>query len=137
MTSLAEIFNMSFILHCTKTNKMREKKSNGDTDVTIRLCIPLIHQLYAQMVMPNAKLSGFQMVGLLDFRSHSKSGPFATQLLNDHLKSRLVRISDPHCSPILQSRSLLKLRFVICRFSAQPGCQQPQGLEVGTNSEKD
>ena len=39
-------------------------------------------------------LSWFQMVGLPDFRSHSKSGPFATQLIFDHKKSRLVRISD-------------------------------------------
>ena len=31
------------------------------------------------------------MVGLTDFRSHSKSGPFATKPLFDHLKSRLVR----------------------------------------------
>ena len=31
----------------------------------------------------------FQMVGLLDFRSHSKS--------------RLVRISDPHCSSVFKS----------------------------------
>ena len=36
------------------------------------------------------------MVGLLDFRSHSKSGPFATQTPFDHSKSRLVRISDPY-----------------------------------------
>ena len=35
-------------------------------------------------------LPGFQMVGLPDFRSHSKSGPLATQ----HL---FVWISDPHC----------------------------------------
>ena len=38
------------------------------------------------------------MVGLPDFRSHSKTTPFATQPLLDHLKSRLVRISDPHCN---------------------------------------
>ena len=40
----------------------------------------------------------FQMVGLPDFRSHSKCGPFATQPLFNHSKFRLVRISDPHCS---------------------------------------
>ena len=38
------------------------------------------------------------MVGLPDFRSHSKSGPFATQPLFNHIKSRLVWISDPHCN---------------------------------------
>ena len=43
-------------------------------------------------------LSGFQMVGLPDFRSHSKSRPFATQPLLNHLKSRLGRISDSHCT---------------------------------------
>ena len=37
------------------------------------------------------------MARLLDFRSHSKSGPFANQPLFDHSKSRLVQISDPHC----------------------------------------
>ena len=42
-------------------------------------------------------LSRFQMVGLPDFRSHSKSGPFATQPLFDHSKSKLVRLSDPRC----------------------------------------
>ena len=35
------------------------------------------------------------MVGLPDFRSHSKSGPFSTQPLFYYWKSRLVRISDP------------------------------------------
>ena len=40
------------------------------------------------------------MVGLSDFRSHSKSRPFATQPLFDHSKSRLVRISDLHCVKI-------------------------------------
>ena len=43
-------------------------------------------------------LSRFQKVGQSDFRSHLKSGPFPTQPLFDHSKSRLVRISDPHCS---------------------------------------
>ena len=38
-----------------------------------------------------------KMARLLDFRSHSKSGPFVTQSLFDHSKSRLVRILDPHC----------------------------------------
>ena len=45
-------------------------------------------------------LSGFKMVGLPDFSFHPKSGPFATQPLLDHSKSRLVRISDPHSSTI-------------------------------------
>ena len=44
-----------------------------------------------------AHLSGFQMVGLTDFRSRSKFTPFATQPLFDHLKFRLVWISDPQC----------------------------------------
>ena len=43
------------------------------------------------------RLSSVQMARLTDFRSHSKSGPFATQPLFDHLKSRLVLISDAHC----------------------------------------
>ena len=38
------------------------------------------------------------MVGLPDFKSHSKSRPFATQPLFDHSKSRLVWVSDPHCA---------------------------------------
>ena len=38
------------------------------------------------------------MVGLPDFRSHSKSGPFANQPLFDHSKSRLVQISDLYCT---------------------------------------
>ena len=42
-------------------------------------------------------MSGFQMVGLPDFRPHSKSIPFATQPVLDHSKSRLGWISDPHC----------------------------------------
>ena len=37
------------------------------------------------------------MVGLPDFRSHSKSIPFATQPVLDHSKPRLGQISDPHC----------------------------------------
>ena len=41
-------------------------------------------------------LSGFQIVGLPDFRSHLKLGPSATQPIFDNLKSRLVWISDPH-----------------------------------------
>ena len=36
------------------------------------------------------------MVGLLDFRTHSKSRPFAIQPLFDHSKYRLVLISDCH-----------------------------------------
>ena len=42
-------------------------------------------------------LSEYQMVGLLDFRTHSKSRPFAIQPLLDHSKYRLVLISDCHC----------------------------------------
>ena len=44
-----------------------------------------------------AHLSRFHMAGLLDFRSHSKSGPFATQSHFGHSKSRLVWISDHQC----------------------------------------
>ena len=51
-----------------------------------------------QMVKTRWRLVGFQMVGLPDFRSHSKSGPFTNQPLFDHLKSGQGRISDPHCS---------------------------------------
>ena len=50
-------------------------------------------------------LSGFQMVGVADFRSHLPR-PFATQPLFDHLKTKLVRISDPHCNLILTRFSL-------------------------------
>ena len=42
-------------------------------------------------------VSGFQIMGLPDFRSLLKSRPLSTQLLLDHLKSRLGQISDPHC----------------------------------------
>ena len=45
-------------------------------------------------------LSRFQLVGLPDFWSHSKSIPFATQSLFGHSKSRLVGISDPHCKNV-------------------------------------
>ena len=41
--------------------------------------------------------SGFQMIGLPDFRSHSKTRPFTTQPLLDHSKFRLGRMSDPYC----------------------------------------
>ena len=37
-------------------------------------------------------------VGLLDFRSHLKYGPFTIQPLFHFSKSRLVLISDPHCN---------------------------------------
>ena len=40
--------------------------------------------------------SGFQIVWLSDFRSHSKSRTFENQPLLGHLKSRQVQISDPH-----------------------------------------
>ena len=48
-------------------------------------------------------LSGFQMVGLPDFRSHSKSRSFPTQPLLDHLKSRLGWISDIQSSKKFQA----------------------------------
>ena len=39
----------------------------------------------------------FQRVGLLDFRSHSKSRPLANQPLFYHSKYGLVQTSDPYC----------------------------------------
>ena len=51
-------------------------------------------------------ICGCQMVGPPDFRSHLKSGPFAKQPLFDHLKSRLVRISDPHYSVRLDKSAI-------------------------------
>ena len=42
-------------------------------------------------------LSSFNMVGLLEFRSHSKCGPFVNQPLYDCSKSIHVWITDPHC----------------------------------------
>ena len=56
--------------------------------------------------------------GLLDFRSHSKFGPLATQPLFDHSKSRLVRISGFQIHIVL---SLLKnpydlIIFIIFNF---------------------
>ena len=41
-------------------------------------------------------LSGFQMIGLLNFRSHLKFRPFLTLPLLEHSKYRLIWISDPH-----------------------------------------
>ena len=52
------------------------------------------------------------MVELLDFRSHSKSRPFATQPLFDHSKSRLVRISDPNC---------IWFVYIFCRLMVRNG----------------
>ena len=46
-------------------------------------------------------LSRYQIVWLPDFRSHLKSRLFATQPLFNHSKSRLVRISGPHCIFVL------------------------------------
>ena len=45
----------------------------------------------------NGRVSKFQMVGLPDFRSQSKSRPFATHPLFDHSESRLVKIWNPDC----------------------------------------
>ena len=50
----------------------------------------------------------FKCLGLPDIRSHSKSGPFETQPLFEHSKSRLVRISDPHCKYKKMSQEKLK-----------------------------
>ena len=41
------------------------------------------------------------------FHSHLKSRPFATQPLFNHSKSRLVQISDPHCSTYFMHISFL------------------------------
>ena len=54
-------------------------------------------------------LPWFQIVGLADFRFHLKSGTFATQPLLNHLKSRLVWISDPHCTKNIAT-------FVVFRY---------------------
>ena len=53
------------------------------------------------------------MVGLPDFRSHSKSRPFANQPLLDHLKSRLGRILDPRCSLKNNLMDIVTLCFFI------------------------
>ena len=45
----------------------------------------------------------FQMVGLPDYRPHSKSIPFETQPLLDRSKSRLIWISATHCIKFLKS----------------------------------
>ena len=50
-------------------------------------------------------LSGFQMVGLLEFRSDLRSRPFANHLC-DHSKYRQVQISDPH-------NKLKKYNFIV------------------------
>ena len=61
-------------------------------------------------------LSGFQMVGLPNFRSHSKSGPFETKPLINHSQSRLVLISDHHCSLIFQIPTVVV--YAICNMNA-------------------
>ena len=71
-------------------------------------------------------LSTFQTVGLPDFRSHLKSGPFATLPLFDHSKSRQVRISDPHCD----GRVLIELTWP----TAQPQSQCIRSLQFECRS---
>ena len=62
----------------------------------------------------SSHLSGFQMVGLLYFRSHLKSRPYANQTLFNHLKSRLFRISCTHCTVIDNySNDCLKLTIIL------------------------
>ena len=51
------------------------------------------------------------MVGLPDFRSHSKPRPFATQPLFDPWKSRRVRISNPHLSRLEGVTITLKFKY--------------------------
>ena len=62
----------------------------------------LKHRLFCpdfKWFWPNGcQLFVFQMVGLLDFRSHLKLTPFATQLILDHSNSIQFQISDPPCS---------------------------------------
>ena len=48
----------------------------------------------------------------LDFRSHLKFRPFATQPLLDHLKSRLGCISDPHCRVKARIQSYLGILWM-------------------------
>ena len=70
-----------------------------------------------QMVWQNGShLSGFQMVGLLDFRSHSKSGPFATQPLFDHSK---IQTSPDFRSPLslLSNYQQNNHVLVLCDYS--------------------
>ena len=73
--------------------------SNGRAVTFDIAIVPTIRSTYIFVRISNGfwqnggHLSGIQ---ILDFRSHWKSGPFATQPLFDYLISRLVRISDPH-----------------------------------------
>ena len=78
-------------------------------------------------------LSGFQMVGLLDFRSHLKSGPFETQPLFDQSKSRLVWISDPHCTHVrfLDRSSLTVLFCAAATFTTFLGEWNERGHKLG------
>ena len=72
-------------------------------------------------------LSRFQMVGLPDFRSHSKSEPFLTQPLFDYSKSRLVRISDPQCNFDFFKQKLTNIRKVfIVEYSWDPNIEKPR-----------
>ena len=50
--------------------------------------------------------SGSPIVGVPDFRSHTKSGPFANQPFLDQSKSGRVWISDPHCIDFLGCKDL-------------------------------
>ena len=54
-------------------------------------------------------LSRFQMVGLPDFRFHSKSRPLQPTPLFDHSESRLVLISDP--TALVSQLNEIKLFF--------------------------
>ena len=56
------------------------------------------------------------MVGLPDFRFHSKYRPFVTQLLFDHSKSRLILISDPHCITNFSSAFFVDLFLLNRRY---------------------
>ena len=64
---------------------------------TTRNICPDFKWLCRDMICAQSTSNKSKHVGLPDSRCHSKSSPFATQPLLDHSKSRLGRISDPHC----------------------------------------
>ena len=60
---------MAIAIHSPNHSKNR---TSQNSDVFVK-----ISNIFGQN---GSHLSGFQLVGLLDFRSHSKSGPLATNL---------------------------------------------------------
>ena len=75
------------------------------------------------------------MVGLSDFRSHSKSGSFATQLLFEHLKSRLVQISDSRCSQLFSWLGESYPHWPLCCWLAFPPVLQNKNIYLFTIEE--